>query len=145
MNRPLLFSGISGLLWGALGSWLFWRHSGSSNPLFFYAAPFGIAVGFAIYFASRPFYRKSFIWLYPVAFATTYIGVFLFGLILGFADLISNPDRIPYAVVLQAANACVWGLTFIPVYWILFAVAFLNHSLIRLSEKRQAEQGAAAN
>jgi hypothetical protein len=118
MTRPLAFSALSGLAWGAIGSLLFWRHAGNPKPFYFFAIPFGCVIGILIYFVFRPFYRKSSKWLFPVSIVSTYLAVFLFGLVLGLADLAFNDtaNRIAYAVILQAAIACLWGVTFFPIY-----------------------------
>lgn len=110
------------------------------KPDYLLAAPFGAFVGILIYFLFRSFYRKSFKWMFPIAVISTYIAVFLFGLILGMVDLASNrsPNSIGSAVVLQAAIACLWGITFFPLYWFFFVLSFFNHCLIRESELQKA-------
>jgi hypothetical protein len=144
MNPSLIASAISGLVWGIIGSSLFWMHSGRVSSIYFYAAPFGVLVGLSVYFLFRWSYRKSFIWILPIAVISTYIAVAIFGLGLGVADLVRYPNRIPYAVILQASVACLWGITFIPIYWSLFGLSMLNHAIIRYFTLK-AEQGAAAN
>ena len=137
---PLIQSALSGLVWGTVGSLLFWRHSGLIKPAYLLAAPFGTFVGILTYFFFRSFYRKSFKWMFPIAVISTYIAVFLFGLVLGVVDLVSNlnPNRISSAVDLQAAIACLWSITFFPLYWIFFVFSFFNHCLIRESELQNA-------
>ena len=144
MNPSLMASAVSGLIWGIIGSTLFWMSSGGLHPIYFCAAPFGILVGVLVYFLFKWSYTKSIFWIFPIAIFSTYIAVAIFGLGLGILDLVRNPNRITYAVILQASIACLWGITFIPIYWSLFGLSFLNHLVIR-SFTRQAEQDAAAN
>ena len=141
--KAVIASAVSGLGWGLLGSWITSKMSGPHSWL---AAPGGILIGVIIFYLSRRFYRKS-VWIViPVAIVTTFIAVALFGLCLGFADLMRNiPGRIAWAVVLQSMNACLWGLVFIPLYWALFLLAFGNHLLIRYLTVREAEPCAGGN
>jgi hypothetical protein len=117
-----------------------------SGPHSWLAAPGGILIGVIIFCISRRFYQKSVWFLLPVAIVTTFIAVALFGLCLGFADLMRDlPGQIAWAVVLQGMNACLWALIFIPLYWALFPLAFGNHLLIRYLTAREAEPAASPN
>ncbi len=79
--------------------------------------------------------------LIPVSILSTIVAVALFGLCLGVVDLSRDmPNRIPWAVVVQGINICLWGLIFIPVYWLLFPLSFGKHALIRYFAQRYQDK-----
>ena len=136
---PLQTSIISGLMWGIIGSL---ATQSSLGPFSWLAAPLGMIIGLFVYRLSRRFYSRSIWMLIPVSLISTFLAVALFGLCIGLIDLSrAIPNRIPWAVVFQAMNACLWGLIFIPVYWLLFPLSFANHTLIRhLTLRSKSEQ-----
>ena len=141
---PLVTSIISGLLWGILGSLATLSVFG---PRSWFAAPLGALIGSLVYFLSRRFYTRSLLALIPVSILSTFVAVALFGLCLGAVDLFRGTgNRIPWAVIVQGMNACLWGLLYIPIYWLLFPLSFGNHALIRhltLQTQARSEQEAA--
>ncbi len=125
----MVASAISGLLWGLLGAYLTRQVAG---PHSWFAAPGGILIGLVVFHISRWTYRRSLWTLLPTTLISTFIAVGLFGLCLGFADLMRGiPNRTDWAVVVQSMNACLWGLIFIPPFWLLFFLSFGNHALLR--------------
>jgi hypothetical protein len=133
----MVVSIISGLLWGTLGSL---ATLSSFGPRSWFAAPFGALIGLLVYWASRRFYSRSFRALVPVSIVSTFAAVALFGLCLGAVDLFwGTTSRIGWAVVVQGMNACLWGLIFIPTYWLLFPLSFANHALVRYLTHRTKE------
>lgn len=130
---------FSGLLWGIIGSL---ATQSSFGRFSWFVAPLGMVIGLLVYWLSRRFYSKPVWMLIPVSLISTFLGVALFGICLGLIDLSrATPDRIPWAVVAQAMNACLWGLIFIPVFCLLFPLSLANHTLIRhLTLRTHAEQ-----
>lgn len=130
----LLVSIVSGLCWGILGSL---STQSLFGPFAWFAAPLGVPIGLLVYWMSRRFYSKSLWVLLPVAVIFTFGAVALFGLCLGVVDLSRDaPNRIAWAVIVESMNACLWGLIFIPIYWLLFPLSFGNHALIRYFTRR---------
>ena len=125
----ILISAITGLLWGILGAYLTQEVAGLYSWL---AAPSCLFIGAFIYFLSRRFYRMSVWALIPVSIVSTFVAVAVFGLFVGAADLIRDiPSRVGWEVVIQGMISCLWGLVCIPLYWVLFLLAFGNHALLR--------------
>jgi hypothetical protein len=99
-----------------------------------------------VLWASRWTYRKPAWFLILTAIISTLFAVALFGLCLGFADLMRGiPNRIAWAVIVQSMNACLWGLLFMPFYWPLFILAYGNHALLRYMVKTEAEPSSPPN
>ena len=61
-----------------------------------------------------------------------YVAAALFGLGVGVYDwlAVDIPNRIPYAVVVQAVLAFLWGLTFSGYLVLFWPLAYLNHWLL---------------
>jgi len=142
-NPPALVSALSGLLWGILGALLTYR---SAGPHSVYAAIAGPGIGLAIYFLSRWMYSRGKLSLVLWTVVSTYIAVALFGLALGVADAFRPIERTTWGVIVQSVLACVWGLTFLPAFWLLFPLSGGNHLLIRWLERRRraADAGTRA-
>jgi len=129
--KAAVASALSGLSWGLLGAYVTRQVTGGFS-WYWYAAPSGILIGLVVFYFSRWTYRRPLWVLMPAAFISTFVAVGLFGLCLGFADLMRDiPNRTGWAVVVQGMNACWWGLVFLPPLWLLFLLSFGNHALLR--------------
>lgn len=126
---PAALAIISGLLWGVLGSYVL---TGASGSWVWFAALAGPLIGLLVYAASRRVYARPIWLLIPLTLVSTVVGVAMFGLAVGFVDLFRGvPNRIAWAVVVQGMNVCLWGLFFLPPFWLLFPLAFGNHAMVR--------------
>src|SRR4051812_4126841 len=127
--KAAVASAIAGLPWGLLGAYL---TRNTAGPHAWLAALGGPVIGLLVFHASRWTYSRPVWVLIPTAIVSTILAAGLFGLCLGFADLARDiPNRVGWAVVVQSMNACLWGVVFIPVYWLLFLLSFGNHVLLR--------------
>ena len=75
-----------------------------------------------------------------MSLVAVYVSAALFGLAVGLCDwlVFDIPDRIPYAVVLQAVLAFMWGLTYMGLVFVFWPLAWLNYWLLsRMTVARQ--------
>ncbi len=131
-KKQIITSAITGLLWGILGAAI----TNTYYPLSWYAIPFSGLIGVSSFFIGKWSYKKNAYYLVIVSILTTFTSVALFGITLGFIDLITGPSRIAWAVVIQGMNGCLFGLVAIPVFWVLFPLAFGNHLIIKAIDKK---------
>ena len=95
-------------------------------------APFiGLGAGFAsAWFPSESRVRRA-----VFSLASLYLATAVFGLGMGVYDLLTGQNsgtgwRIPSAVVLQAAMAALWGLTFTGYVIVLWPLSYANHLML---------------
>jgi hypothetical protein len=102
-------------------------------------APFiGLGAGFAsAFFPSAGVVRKA-----MFSLVSLYVAAALFGLGMGVYDLLTGQNfgdgwrRIPSAVVIQAAMATLWGLTFTGYVIVLWPLPYANHSMLSRAWKQ---------
>lgn len=145
LARIIVLSVASGVFWAAIAMVL-------GRPMSrviwggVVLAPFiGLGAGFAsALFPSEGRIRKA-----MFSLASLYVAAALFGLGMGVYDLLTGQNsgdgwrRIPSAVVIQAAMATLWGLTFTGYFIVLWPLAYANHSMLSRVWKQGAHPDAA--
>jgi len=106
---------------------------------------FAPLVGLSAYYASSWTYKRR-VWVrIGWAVVSLYIAAGLYGMIYGFISLLyqSNSDC---EVVWGSVLAFWFGLTYVPILWLLFPLAFFNHWIVSIYESKiLAEQAAPRN
>jgi len=137
--KYVAFSLLAGALWGVIGLALAGQVLGAPVWGGVVAAP-AIGLGAATMFRgfrSRPPGARI-----ALALISLYLGAGLFALAAGIVDAMHPvPDRIAWAVVVQAVLGVWWGITFTGYLPLLWPLAYLTHALLGRVDVRAAGVG----
>jgi len=128
-GKYIALSGVSGTVWGCLVTAVAFEFVPQAVWGGLIASP---AIGCIIGFATLHWCRLR----TPLRIAATLLSLYaaavLFGLSVGLYDWLALdiPGRIAHGVVLQAAVAFPWGLTFLGWVVLLWPLGYLNHWLL---------------
>ncbi len=123
---------ISGIIWALIAAIILQDSStfGRLADSSWWACLGGPLVGLAIYYLARPSYKGS----VPVrilwAVLSVEFGAALYGVLLGIINSFhQRPDEVSHSWV-GVPLSFLWGVTFLPTLWPLFALAYFNHWLV---------------
>lgn len=144
--RIIVLSVASSIVWAAIAMLL----GRSLSPVIWggvILAPFiGLGAGFAsALFPTEGRVRKA--WF---SLVSLYVAATIYGLGMGVYDLATGQNagdgwrRIPSAVVLQAAMATLWGLTFTGYFIVLWPLSYANHSVLSRVWKQEVPSSEGA-
>lgn len=127
--KYLVFAALSGCVWAGIALVL---GAEAMGPIVWggvFASPLiGVMAAYIFRFA------RTWTLVARIGFAviTLYLAVAAFGLAAGLYDALVRdlPNRIGWAVVVQAILASLWGITFTGFVLFLWPLSFLNHSLV---------------
>ena len=136
--KPKAISMASGLLWGLLAAYLlrvrdFW---GPVSDVRFVALLFAPLVGLFTYYTSRWVYRKKNGMKALWSVVSVYLASGLYGIILATLALMKkeNPSGEHFYEVVIAIW---WGITLVPILWVIYPASFLNHLLVARFENKE--------
>ncbi|MEM6912293.1 MAG: hypothetical protein AAF555_12030 [Verrucomicrobiota bacterium] len=136
--KPKVISMVSGLLWGLLPVYLLQERStwGAVSDVRIVALLFAPLVGLFTYYTSRWVYRKKNGMKVLWSVVSVYLSAGLYGVILAtLAKMnLENPSgEHAYEIVI----AIWWGITLIPILWVIYPASFLNHLLVAKFENKE--------
>ena len=139
-GRQVWLGLLAGTVWGAVGLALAGPVLGPHVWAGAAVAPaIGVLVAFLFRgFASRPPWARV-----VLALVSLYLGAGLFALAAGIADAARPiPQRIPSAVVIQTVLGIWWGITFTFYLPVLWALAYVTHTLLGRADRPVPPAGA---
>jgi hypothetical protein len=128
MTKYIIYSGLSGCVWGAIAFGVGYWAWGSSIVGGIAIAPLiGIAIGLLF----LPAYRLSRLWQFFLSLISLYLAAALFGLGIGLYEAFrrAGADRNGEDVS-QAVLATLAGLTILYLFIFLWPLSYLNHRLL---------------
>ena len=140
INKPVVISALSGLIWGTLAYGLLshestWGRVSEVGWICFVLSP---VVGVLVYYCSCWIFSKS-LWLRIFwSILMLYFSSGLLGLFLGVTDLFHplRSENESWFSLTEVPLSFWWGITFTPFLWTLFLFAFGNQELIRYLVKK---------
>jgi len=128
-QRYLVLSALSGCLWAAIALLL---GAEAMGPIIWGGVVASPLIGVIAAYIFLPACRWPLVARIVFALVTLYLAVAAFGLAAGLYDAVVRdiPNRIGWAVVVQAMLASLWGITFTGLVLILWPLSFVNHSFV---------------
>ena len=133
--KAIYMSLVSGVAWSSVPMFLLRRESlfGELSDWVWASPLIGALTGLAAFFASKWTYEKGVFIMAFWTIPTLYFSVGFFGLMLGVLELF-HPQRHEnerWVSVFEAPIGFWWGITFVPMLWLLVPASFLNHLVIK--------------
>ena len=135
--KALIAAAISGTIWAALAALIlsnqnFW---GRVHDVRWLACLAGPLIGLGIYWCSRWSYHQRNAIRVLWSFVSVYLAAGVYGIVLGLLTWRSRGPNVTIEAIFEPALACFWGITFVPIFWVLFGLSHLNHQLISELER----------
>ena len=137
--KTKIVASVSGIVWALLVALMikdqsFWGHISDVRWI---ACLSGPLVGLGVYLSSRWTFQKSLFVRIVWSAVSLYYAAVGYAILIGIiAFLLPIHDATkPASEIGVEAFAFVWGITFVPLLWVMFPLSFLNHQLLRFFEK----------
>ena len=132
VTRIILLSLASGAVWAGIATVL----GEPMHPIILGGVLLAPFIGLAAGLSSAIFPAEGRLGKALFSLVSLYTAAAIFGLGMGLYDLVTGQNsgdgwrRIPSAVVIQAAIATLWGLTFTGYFIVLWPLAYVNHAIL---------------
>jgi len=134
-----IIASCSGIVWAAIVALVikdkdFWGQISDIRWIACIAAPI---VGLCIYYASRWTFRKGLAVRIVWSAVSLYFAAVLYAAVLGFVAFLipMHGASKPASEIGVEAFVFIWGITCVPVLWLLFPLSFLNQQFLRSFEE----------